>query len=64
MIVYPDENIITDDMNEMQEVLKMGEITDVQYNQAIATSQKLQDELLSNIGNFQNYIKEMLMLAN
>lgn len=64
MIVYPDENIITDDMNEMQEVLKMGEITDVQYNQAIATSQKLQDELLSDIGNFQNYIKEMLMLAN
>ena len=62
LIVYPDGNIITDDMDELQEALKMGEITDVQYHQAITTSQKLQDGLLSDIGNFQNYIKDMLNL--
>lgn len=63
LIVYPDGNIITDDMDELQEALKIGEITDVQYHQAIAASQKLQDGLLSDIGKFQHYIKEMLMLA-
>ena len=62
LIVYPDGNIITDDMDELQEALITGEITDVQYNQAITTSQKLQDGLLSDIGEFQSYINEMLML--
>lgn len=62
LIVYPDGNIITDDIDELQEALITGEITDVQYNKAIATSQKLQDGLLSDIGNFQSYIKEMLNL--
>lgn len=62
LIVYPDGNIITDDMDELQEALITGEITDVQYNLAIATSQKLQDGLLSDIGKFQYYINEMLNL--
>ena len=62
LIIYPDRNIITDDMDELQEALKTGEITDVQYNKAITTSQKLQDGLLSDIGEFQYYIKEMLNL--
>ena len=62
LIVYPDGNIITDDMDELQEALKMGEITDVQYHQAITTSQKLQDGLLSDIGKFKSYIKDMLNL--
>ena len=49
-------------MDELQEALITGEITDVQYNQAIATSQKLQDGLLSDIGKFKSYIKDMLNL--
>ena len=62
LIVYPDGNIVTDDMDELQGALKIGEITEEQYNRAITTSQKLQDELLSDIGKFQYFIKEMLTL--
>lgn len=62
LIVYPDGNIIMDDMDELQEALKTGVITDIQYNQAITASQGLQDGLLSDIGQFQYYIKEMLNL--
>ncbi len=62
LIVYPNGNIVTDDMDELEEALITGKITDVQYHQAITTSQKLQDGLLSNIGEFQHYIKEMLNL--
>ena len=49
-------------MDELQGALKIGEITEEQYNRAITTSQKLQDELLSDIGKFQYFIKEMLTL--
>lgn len=62
LIVYPDGNIIVDDFNELQEALRLGEITEEQYNKAIITSQQLQEGLLSNIQNFQIYIKEMMQL--
>lgn len=62
LVVYPDGNIIVDDMDELQEALRAGEITDAQYNKAIAASRKLQAGLLSDIGEFQHYIKEMLKL--
>lgn len=60
LVVYPNGEIIVDDMDELQEALKTGEITTLQYNQALAASQKLQDGLLSDIGKFQDYVSEML----
>lgn len=42
MIVYPNGDIIIDDMDELQGALKTGEITELQYDRALATSQKLQ----------------------
>ncbi len=60
LIVYLDGNIMTDDMDELQEALKTGEITRLQYERAIATAQKLRNGLLSDMGKFQNYVSEML----
>lgn len=62
LVVYPDGNIITDDMDELQEALKTGEITEAQYHQALTTSQKLQDGLLTDMDRFQNYVKELLKI--
>ena len=62
LVVYPNGDIITDDMDELQEALKTGEITELQYNRAITTSQKLQSGLLSDIGKFKDYMKEILSL--
>ena len=52
LVVYPNGDIIVDDMDELQEALKTGKITEVQYNWALTTSQKLQDGVLSDIGKF------------
>ena len=60
LVVYPNGDIIVDDMDELQEALETGEITDFQYERAITTSRKLQSGLLSDIGKFQDYIREML----
>ncbi len=60
LVVYPKGEIMVDDMDELQEALKTGEITTPQYNRALAVSQKLQDGLLSDIGKFRDYVSEML----
>ena len=62
LVVYPNGDIITDDMDELQEALKTGEITELQYNRAMATSRKLQNGLLSDIVKFKDYIKKMLSI--
>ena len=59
LIVYPDGNVIVDDMDELQAAFKAGEITEAQYNQAIMTSQKLQEGLLADIEKFRNYVKAL-----
>lgn len=60
LVVYPDGEIIVDDEDELRSALEIGEITELQYNKAIATSQKLQCGLLADIGKFQAYVHEML----
>mgnify|MGYP002427412289 CR=1 FL=1 len=60
LVVYPNGDIVIDDMDELQKALEMGEITSLQYNRAITTSHKLQCGLLSDIVKFQNYVREML----
>ena len=62
LVVYPNGDIIIDDMDELKEALATGEITELQYNRAITASQKLQCGLLSDIEKFKNYMKEMLSI--
>ncbi len=60
LVVYPNGDIIIDDMDEPKEALKTSKITELQYNRVLTTSQKLQDGLLSDIEKFQDYVREML----
>ncbi len=60
LVFYPNGDIIVDDMDELQEALKNGEINELQYNRALETSQKLQNGILSDIGKFQEYFRELL----
>lgn len=60
LVVYPNGDIIVDDTDELQEALKTGEITEMQYDRALKTAQELQNGLLSDIEKFQDYVSEML----
>lgn len=58
MVVYPDETIIVDDMDELEEALSKKDITQEQFNLAIETSHRLQRGILSNISSFMEYIRK------
>lgn len=64
LVVYPNGDIIVDDKDELEEALKNGEITKLQYDRALTTSQKLQEGLLSNMIKFQEYVDEMINILN
>ena len=55
LIVYPDGNIIVDDMDELEEALSAKDITQEQFHLAISTSDKLKSGLLRNINTFIKY---------
>lgn len=55
LIVYPDGTIKEDDMDELEEALFQGDITEEQFNRAISTSNKLKNGLLSNIDDFVEF---------
>lgn len=59
LVVYPNGTIIEDDMGELQEALQKGDITQQQFEQALATSEKLKKGLLSDITAFKEYIQRM-----
>ena len=63
LVVYPDGTIKVDDMDELEEALSQGDITEDQFNLAISTSNKLKSGLLSDIDTFVDYTlkcKEMV----
>ena len=64
LVVYPNGDIIVDDKDELEEALKNGEITKLQYDRALTTLQKLQEGLLSNMIKFQEYVDEMINILN
>ena len=63
LVVYPDGTIIEDDMDELQEALETGDITQQQFELALKTSDKLQMGLLSDRSSFKTYIQKMYELA-
>ena len=60
LIVYPDGTIITDDMDELEDALKSGDISKELFKLAIDTKEELENTLLSDIGSFERYTKEFL----
>lgn len=59
LVVYTDGTVIEDDMDELQDALQIGDITQAQYEQALETSNKLKKGLLSDIDVFDSYIQKM-----
>lgn len=59
LVVYPDGTIIEDDMDELQNALTNGDITQQQFDLAINTRDKLKNGLLSDNIAFKNYIQKM-----
>lgn len=63
LVVYPDGTVIEDDMDELQDALQKEDITQHQYEQALATSDKLKNGLLNDIDVFKSFIKKMYIKA-
>lgn len=58
LVVYPDGTIVIDDMDELEDALTKGDITQEQFHLAIETSHRLQRGILSNIASFTEYTKK------
>ena len=58
LVVYPNGTIVVDDMDELEDALAKGDITQEQYNLAIETSNRLQRGMLSNISSFIEYTRK------
>ena len=61
LIVYPDGTILTDDMDELEEALNKGDISKQLFQCAIDTKEELENTLLSDIGSFERYTKELFL---
>ncbi len=59
LVVYPDGTIIEDDMDELQNALTTGDITQQQFDLALNTCNKLKNGLLCDIATFKTYILKM-----
>ncbi len=64
LIVYPDGTIIEDDMDELQDAFRSGDITQQQFDLAIKTSDELKKGLLSDNISLKAYIQKMYDLIN
>lgn len=67
LVVYPDGMVIVDDMDELENALAVKDITQEQFDLAIATADKLKLGLLNDVSNFIKYTlvcKEMLKQEN
>lgn len=59
LVVYPDGTIIKDDMDELEEAFKQGDISQQQFDLALRTSENLIKGLLSDKTAFKRYIEKM-----
>ena len=60
LVVYPDGMVITDDMDELEDALKKGDISEQLFRRAINTKEELENTLLSDINSFERYTKEFI----
>ena len=58
LVVYPNGEIIVDDMDELEEALRQKDITKEQFDLAINTADQLKQGLLNDIQVFISYTKK------
>lgn len=55
LVIYPDGTVVVDDMDELEEALILGDITQEQFDLAISTCSKLKNGMLGNMILFMEY---------
>lgn len=55
LIVFPNGEIKVDDMDELEEALRQGDITQEQFDLAVRTADGLKNSLLGDIDSFKDY---------
>ena len=58
LVVYPNGEIIVDDMDELEEALRQKDITKEQFNLAVNTAAELKSGLLNDVHSLTNYTKK------
>lgn len=58
LVVYPDGTVIEDDMDELENALENGDITQEQFDLALETCDKLKNGLLKDNNAFKAYIQK------
>ena len=64
LVVYPNGEIKTDDMDELEEALRQKDITQEQFDLALHTAAALRDGLLSDIQAFVRYTEKCHEILN
>lgn len=62
LVVYPNGEIVEDDMDELDDALNQRNITEVQFELAINTSRKLKMGVLSDIDSFKEFTYKCISL--
>lgn len=57
LVVLPDGTIVVDDMDELEDALKSGDITQEQFGLALKTGERLKKEIAGNMDGFLRYTK-------
>ena len=60
LIVYPDGNVVVDDRDELDEALRIGDITKQQYDRALRTADGLINGLFKDYSAYEEFVNERL----
>lgn len=60
LVVYPDGTVLEDDMDELEEALRNGDISQELFDLAIETCGRLKNGLLRDIGEFKGFTGAIL----
>lgn len=55
LVVYPDGEIMVDDMDELEEALRQSDITQAQFDLAVTTADNLKNGLLKEVNLLKEY---------
>ena len=58
LVVYPNGEIKVDDMDELEEALRQGDITQEQFDLAINTADELKKGLLKDVRSLVSYTEK------
>ena len=58
LVIYPDGEIIEDDMDELEDALVQRDITRQQYQRALETAEWLKNGMLSDLSGFMEFTRE------